>query len=151
MQGDSMGQASWGTKRARELGYDWERALQAWPWWARGSGPGMAPETLIRADGWAIRPEGSAAAIWAVYDPEGRPVLVRLLRDTPRADVAEEVDRLHPMAVPRPECGQVWRAEGGYTTMVLAITPEGDAVFGAVMKPEWPPRGCRLIDGPGAP
>ena len=116
------------------------------PWW-QGIGPVWRPEAPIPAS-----PGGAAG--WdrrlAGYRHDGaRLTLVKYLHE---AELAA-YDRANPRPTPPPACGQVWRnARSGVEEMIISINAT-IVVFPDPTRAilSWPPPGCVLIAGPGAP
>lgn len=66
-------------------------------------------------------------------------------------------DTKNPMADPPVLCGQVWSAAGIANTIVATLDTGSTGVKpvwaykGVTMPDVWPPAGCVLVYGPGAP
>jgi hypothetical protein len=124
-----------------------------WRWVAYEDRKGDERDMLVRIDG----REAAAMAVSVL-------------------EIAEEIDREHPLPVPPPKCGQVWVWPTGFAATVQAVDPTGlidpeGARRGGVVWPcttpvtlpaapyacgwsatsAWPPAGAVLVAGPGAP
>jgi hypothetical protein len=100
-----------------------------WRWVAYEDRKGDERDMLVRIDG----REAAAMAVSVL-------------------EIAEEIDREHPLPVPPPKCGQVW-VRGHVESMLVARSEHvlwwGDGDSAPVK--EWPPAGAVLVAGPGAP